>query len=299
MSKPWAIVVNPTKFDDLDTVQVLVHDLCEVQGWERPRWYETTAEDPGTGQARTAIAEGAELVCPFGGDGTVRAVIAGVRGSNTRVGLLPGGTGNLLARNLGLPVDDLPAALTAAHASTGRAIDLGLISFDGADPEPFLVIAGMGLDAEAMAGADTRLKRRLGWIAYGISGLSALTKVGFRVHVQSEQQQVTNRRAASVVIGNCGELAAGLTLLPEAAVDDGRLDALVIAPRSATGWFAVILHILSRGRIGRATLSPISGARIEVRAGEPVVAQLDGDAVGEFTTMVASIEPGAIVVSGA
>ena len=177
----WAVVVNPTKFDDLDALKTSFAVLCAAHHWSEPCWYPTTADDPGEGQTRQALSDGAGLVCPLGGDGTVRSVASAMVDSGVPMGLLPGGTGNLLARNLKLPVDDLEAALVVALTGSDprhrrRRGDLGRAT----TPAVFLVMAGMGLDAEMMAGVDEGLKRKVGWLAYALSGRDGAVPAGLR-----------------------------------------------------------------------------------------------------------------------
>ncbi|MCA0251264.1 MAG: diacylglycerol kinase family lipid kinase [Actinobacteria bacterium] len=292
----WAIVVNPTKFDDLDALKRRVSALCTGRGWPEPRWYETTAEDPGTGQAAEAMQDGAALVCPLGGDGTVRAVATAMLDSGVPLGLLPGGTGNLLARNLGLPIDDLDAALAVAVTGSDTGVDAGMVAFDEREPEVFLVMAGMGLDAEAVAGASVQLKRQFGWVAYALSGLKGLVRSGFSVRVAAGGQRAFSQHAATVMIGNCGELTAGVRLMPDARVDDGLLDVAVVSPRSLGSWFAVGAYILTRHRFGHSAIAHLRGPEVGIVAAEPIDAQLDGDGVGRVTAVTCSVRPGALTV---
>lgn len=174
--KRAGVIVNPTKYADVQVVRDQVTTSCAAQGWGEPLWYETTVADPGTGQARRAVADGAAVVCALGGDGTVRAVASALVGTQTPLGLLPGGTGNLLARNLELPVDSLDKALVVALTGQNARIDVGRLEVDPSgqhavpDEHFFFVMAGIGFDAEIMAGAGERLKSRVGYGAYVVSG---------------------------------------------------------------------------------------------------------------------------------
>lgn len=293
---PWAVVVNPTKFADLRALEADVARLCADHDWPEPAWFETTAEDPGEGQAREAAASGATLVCPLGGDGTVRAVASGLIGTGLPLGLLPGGTGNLLARNLGLPMDTLDAALVVALTGRDRPIDVGEVSWDDGDAAVFLVAAGMGLDAEMMAGVDDRLKKRVGWLAYTFSGFRALFRRGFGVRVVAGRRRAVSQHALTVLVANCGELTGGLRLIPDAALDDGQLDTVLASPRSLSGWLAIALHVLSVHRRGHPALVHLTADQVDVATTDPVEGQLDGDAVGPRTRMRCRVLPAALTV---
>jgi diacylglycerol kinase family enzyme len=295
-SQRWAVVVNPIKFDDLDALKASFAALCTAHEWTEPSWYQTTAEDPGEGQAKQALTEGARLVCPLGGDGTVRSVASAMVGSGIPMGLLPGGTGNLLARNLKLPVDDLEAALVVAITGRDSGIDVGEVAWDGDAPAVFLVMAGMGLDAEMMAGVDEGLKRTVGWLAYALSGAKALFRLGFAVRVRADTERAVSQHARAVVVGNCGELAGGLQLMPDAAIDDGLLDTVLASPNSIAGWLALGLNFISARRRGHPSLVHLVSERVDVATREPVEAQLDGDAVGRRRRMTCTVRARALIV---
>lgn len=300
--KRAAVIVNPMKFPDLDTVRARVSRGCAEAGWGEPIWLATTPADPGTGQARKAVAEGAVVVCPLGGDGTVRAVAAGLVGTETPLGLLSGGTGNLLARNLDLPVDSLENALRVALTGQNRRVDVGRLTVDrsGEHEHPeqhiFLVMAGLGFDAAVMAGAPERLKSAVGSAAYIVSGLRNLHGPSFRVRVRVDGGLEFSRRTRTVVIGNCGRLLGGLVLMPAARVDDNRLDLVLLSPKGVVGWTAVAGRLLSRQHKGHPIVDHHSGQEVTVRADRPEHVQLDGDPIGMARTIAATVDPLALVV---
>ena len=164
-----AVVLNPSKFEDAEMFRTRVREVVEKLEGAEVVFYETTVEDPGRGQTRRALQEGADLVVAAGGDGTVRLVSSVLAGTDTRMAIIPAGTGNLLARNLDIPLEDPTAAMTAALSGKDRQIDVGWLRSGGSVSEAaasaeqiFLVIAGFGADAEMIGHTDDTLKKRLG-----------------------------------------------------------------------------------------------------------------------------------------
>jgi len=160
---PVVLVVNPTKVDDFAQLQATVSEQCARRGLPEPVVLETTESDTGAGAAHDAVRRGAQLVLVAGGDGTVQAVCGGLAGSGVVLGILPLGTGNLLARNLDLPLE-LDPALAVALGGRERRLDLATASIGDRDPVHFAVMAGVGFDAEMMVDAPAGLAgvRRVG-----------------------------------------------------------------------------------------------------------------------------------------
>ncbi|MGV8909459.1 MAG: diacylglycerol/lipid kinase family protein [Propionicimonas sp.] len=291
-----AVVVNPSKFDDLEAVKADVARMCADAGWDGVTWYETSPEDPGKGQAHQALADGATVVCSLGGDGTVRSVASALVDTDIALGLLPGGTGNLLARNLGLPVDDLPAALDVVLTGVTRRVDVGAVRWDDDDEQIFLVMAGMGMDARMMGDADERIKKAVGWPAYLLSGARAVFDPGFAARASTHHEHARSHRARMVVVGNCGQLTGGLELMPDARLDDGRLDVVMVAPHGVVGWLAVLHTLFTARRSDHRDLRRFTSDSIDVITSRPILAELDGDAVGPRSRMAARALPGALLV---
>ncbi|PZS38705.1 MAG: hypothetical protein DLM62_12310, partial [Pseudonocardiales bacterium] len=242
-----AVVVNPNIVDDWAKLHVQITGVCAELGWKPPLWLPTSVEDPGGGQARIALAAGADVVLACGGDGTIRHVAQVLAGSGTALGLLPMGTGNLLARNLAIVLDDIAQATRIALSGSNRAIDIGRVFIDErAEEQVFLVMAGVGFDAAIMAGAPHELKSRLGSLAYFVSGMRALRDPTARITLAVDGRIVPPHQVRTVVVGNCGKLIAGLVLMPAAKVDDGLLDVVSIGPRDIFGWLAVTARVLTR-----------------------------------------------------
>lgn len=301
--KPWvAVIANPTKVDDVAARQSWIHRTGQLYGLASPVWLETTPEDPGCGQARTAVDIGAEAVLAYGGDGTVRAVATGLANRGVPLGLLPAGTGNLLARNLAIPYGDLDTALQIALGGKDRPLDVGRAQLDvsGEDQQPreetFLVMAGLGFDAEVMASVEPRLKERVGWWAYVVAGSRLLRGRQTKVTIRMDDRPSLSRRVRSVIVGNCGELTAGVRLLPDARPDDGLLDVVVVAPRGVVGWAAVTAAVLSGSRRGHPVVERFQCRDVEIRAEKPLRAQLDGDPAGEARVLRARVDPMALSV---
>ena len=309
------MVFNPVKVD-VDELRAAVEAAEREAGWAPSLWLETTVDDPGTGQARDAAAQGVEVVLAAGGDGTVRAVAEGLRDADTALALLPSGTGNLLARNLNLTLNHLEESVTTAFTGEDQAIDLGIADLRRADgsteSHAFLVMAGIGLDAKMIVNQDEDLKKRFGWLAYLDAIKKALRDTNrMRVRFRLDGGPARTMSAHTVLVGNCGSLPGNILLLPEAAVDDGLFDIVSLRPEGFFGWLQVWVKIvwengvLRRSQVGRKlmglsreirTLRYLKGASFEVALDHPEDFELDGDVFGEVVGFRAVVDAGALRV---
>jgi diacylglycerol kinase family enzyme len=287
MGTRLAVVYNPVKVADLPALREGVQLRCPGD-WD---WLETTEDDPGAGQARAALAAGADLVLVCGGDGTVAACAGALAGGPATMAVVPAGTGNLLARNLDLPLD-VDEALDVAFGDTERTIDV-LESGE----RRFVVMAGLGFDAALIRDTDDELKARFGWLAY-LGGLrrafARSPRASFTITV--DQDEPIRRQAVGVLVGNVGRLQAGIRLLPDAEPDDGQLDVIVLAPRKVADWPVLIGRILRR-RAGEGEQADVlRGRRVQIVAEHRLPVEYDGELCGEADTLDVGVLPAALTV---
>lgn len=298
-----AVVYNPVNVP-LDALRSAVAAAEREHGWGESRWFETGRGDGGSAAAHAAVAASPAVVVAAGGDGTVRAVAEHLHPTGIPLALLPSGTGNLLARNLHLTLDDLPRAVETAFTGSERLVDIALAEYRTSDgtlrQQAFVVMAGIGLDARMAANTNSALKKRIGWAAYA-DPIARSVLSGERIHFRYSVDggRVRSLNAHTVIVGNCGTLTANILLLPEAILDDGLLDVVVFRPRGAIGWAGVGSRLatnglLTRSRAGRwlmgrapdlKALNYLQASRFEAHFDTPQHLELDGDPVGRATAV--------------
>lgn len=309
-----AVVYNPVK-TPLDRLRRAVDDQGRAHGWGPARWYETGSDDAGRRAAEDALAGGPAVVIVVGGDGTVRAVAETVQGTATPLALVPRGTGNLLARNLGLPLSDIEGSVAVAFGDASRAVDVAVAELEDdaqrRSAHVFVVMAGIGLDAAMAEQTSALAKKHLGWLAYVPPiARSIIANRLFGLDFRIDGGRARSARAHTVIIGNCGTLTGNMLLIPAAEVDDGLLDVVMLRPRGRFGWARIgtrvtIQGLAHRSRLGRSmlrlapeleALAYAQGRHFEVRFETPHGIQLDGDSFGQVMRAQITVRPEALRV---
>ena len=325
-----AVILNPTKLDDLSLLRRRVDSEVLSAGWRPTVWLETTAEDPGHAAARAALDAGVDLVLVAGGDGTVRVVASELAGTGVSMALLPSGTGNLLARNLSVPLDT-DAALRLALTGRPRRIDVVTVSTDAGTPDSglpgdslpgadspeaadasspqvvvphlspaadgatrFAVMAGLGLDAQIMEDTNDGLKKVIRAGAYAVAAVQNAVPDPFTLTLRIDGGEPTTHQAVMALVGNVGTITRGMTLFPRAVPDDGVIDLLLANPSHVVSWAKLGTGLLTGMDVEG--LDFFRARSIEMTLDRPVPFELDGDTAGVTRHLAVRVEPGVLSV---
>jgi diacylglycerol kinase (ATP) len=253
-------------------------------------WYEVGKSKKAPKRVRQAVQAGAELIIAWGGDGLVQRCLDTVAGSDIPVGIIPAGTANLLAHNLGIP-ENLGEALRISLAGRRRSLDLGKIN-----GEHFAVMAGVGFDAELMQDVDGKMKKRLGRLAYFWTGLRHVHRTGSPVKITIDGRPWFDGRASCVLLGNVGRITGGVPAFDDARPDDGWLDVGVTTADNPLQWARTLGRIV----VGRSDDSPFvrttRARKLAVKLAVPRTYELDGGTREMTDRFSARVVPHAVTV---
>jgi YegS/Rv2252/BmrU family lipid kinase len=262
----------------------------ERQGVEDPFWREVAKSKAAPREVKRALAEGAELVFVWGGDGTVQRCIDVVAGSNAALAILPAGTANLLATNLDIP-QDIEQGVAIGLRGDRRKLDVG--RFNG---ERFGVMAGAGFDALMIHEADGGLKDRFGRVAYVWTGSKNLRAKPFQAKIAIDGASWYSGAASCILVGNVGHLFGGVEVFEHARPDDGRLEIGVVNADGVADW----VRTLARTAVGQAERSPLvqatSATKVKVKLDRKVLYEVDGSDREKVKSFTIKVQPAAITI---
>jgi len=257
---------------------------------------ETTGAGDAERMARLGAAAGYRSVIAVGGDGTVGEVITGLAGSSVPLGIIPKGTGNQLATNLGIP-RTVEAAVDVVVNGRPAPIDLGRL----ADGRYFAVTAGAGWDASIMATATRELKDRWGFGAYLYAGLRTGITPPTALYRITADGQTIEVKASMVLVANMGEYASRLLSLafriaPGVSFQDGKLDVCIFAPRNLTDVAGMLWRMARRRYAGDDRLIYLQAREVVVESDPPVTTETDGEPIGVTPLVVSAVAAGVHVI---
>jgi diacylglycerol kinase (ATP) len=264
--------------------------ILALEGVAAPLWYEVKKSRRAPEYARRAVAKGADVVFVWGGDGTVQRCIDAVAGTETAVAILPAGTANLLAANLGVPPDLAEAVLVGLHGDR-RRLDTGSVN-----GERFAVMAGAGFDARMIADADRGIKDRLGRAAYVVTGIRNLRARPVKATVKVDGKRFFKGKVSCVLTANVGKILGGVEAFPQARPDDGLLELGVVTARDPIQW-ARTFGQLALGHPDQSPFAKITqGKRFRIRFDQKVAFELDGGARPASKTLRIKVRPHSVTV---
>ena len=265
--------------------------VLEAAGVADPFWCEVPKSRKAPAQVRRALDEGAELIVAWGGDGMVQRCVDVLAGSEVVLAIIPAGTANLFATNLGIPSDIEGAVAVGLHGAR-RRVDLG--RFNG---ERFAVMAGAGFDAAMIRDAgEGGLKERLGRVAYVWTGSENLRSKPFRADIEVDGANWYKGKASCILFGNVGKLVGGVEAFEDARPDDGKLELGIVTAEGLLEWGRMIARA-AVGPVDKSPLAQTTKARsVKVKLNRKVLYELDGGDRTKVKTFKVKVEAGAVTV---
>lgn len=261
------------------------------RGVETPWWYEVDKSKYVPAKVRKAVDKGAELVVVWGGDGTVQRAVDVLAGTDVTMAVIPAGTANLFASNLGIP-SDIERAVEIGLGGAHKRLDVATMN-----GERFAVMAGVGFDALMINDADRGAKDRFGRLAYVWAGARHINDAETRARIEVDGVEWFDGQAACVLFGNVGTLMGGVEVFPEARPDDGAIELGVLSAQGAWQW----TRLLARAAVGHVERSPLvqttAGRKIVVELASKRRYELDGGARGKTDRLKVNVIPGALSVA--
>jgi diacylglycerol kinase (ATP) len=264
--------------------------LLEQRGCTDVIWREVPKSKYAPEQVAKALKQKADLIFVWGGDGMVQRSIDVVAGSGTPIAILPAGTANLLASNLGIP-KDLEQAVEIGFAGVRRQIDVGRLN-----GERFAVMAGAGFDARMIGDADGTLKDRFGRLAYVWTGAKHLRDKPFRAKIAVDGTPWYDGDASCILLGNVGKLFGGVEAFEDAKPDDGILELGVVSADGTLQWVQTIARAVvgNAGNGANAQTTKVHSVRIKLNKKVPY--ELDGGDRKKVRRLKVDVEPRAVEV---
>jgi diacylglycerol kinase (ATP) len=262
----------------------------ELRGVPNPFWAEVPKSRKASKHVQRALECGADLIFAWGGDGLVQRCLDAIGNTDAALALVPAGTANLLATNLGIP-KDIEQAVDIGLSGERRRLDVGRLN-----GERFGVMAGAGFDAAMIHDADGGLKDRLGRAAYLWTGARSLRTEPFKAKIAIDGEQWFRGKASCILVGNVGQLFGGIEVFDRAEPDDGRLDIGVVTADGVVEWG----RTLARTAVGQPERSPFvrvtSGRRFDVKLDRKVRYELDGGDRVKAKQLKVRVEPKAVTI---
>lgn len=283
------VIVNPAAGKDQPILKTLNAAFrTAAMDWDL---FITKKAGDGRRLAREAVQKKVDMVAVHGGDGTVMEVASGLIGSEVPMAIIPGGTANIMALELGIPFDLVEACALAVNPQAGRRkVDMGKVG-----EYNFMIRAGIGLEAAMVAGADREMKDRLGTLAYAFSALQALAEPQIsRYHLTLDGMEVVDE-GLTCIIANAGNVGRpGISMVPTIDVSDGFLDVVVIEKADLPSLVSMVASVFG-GSENADAIKHWQVREVTVVADPPQSLQVDGEMLGQ-TPVTATIIPQAVQI---